>query len=158
MDKINVQEQFQEIIRSYQNLIFSICCNMTGDYFAAEDLTQETFLAAFRHFPAFDGKDIKSSVKRQIPSDKEVFETEADASYEPETHMLEHEIRTTLLERCGKLKPPYDTVARLYFYDEKKAEEIAAEQKKNVKTVQTQIYRARAMLRKLYEKERNVYE
>ncbi len=174
MDKINVQEQFQEIIRSYQNLIFSICCNMTGDYFAAEDLTQETFLAAFRHFPAFDGKDIKawlcriasnkcidylkSSVKRQIPSDKEVFETEADASFEPETHMLEHEIQTTLLERCGKLKPPYDTVARLYFYDEKKAEEIAAEQKKNVKTVQTQIYRARAMLRKLYEKERNVYE
>ena len=44
----------------------------------------------------------------------------------------------------------------LYFYDEKKAEEIAAEQGKNIKTIQTQIYRARAMLRKIYEKERRL--
>ena len=41
------------------------------------------------------------------------------------------------------------------YYDEKKAVEIAKERNENVKTVQTQIYRARDMLRKIYGKERS---
>ena len=76
----------------------------------------------------------------------------------PEECVLEQEARQSLFQRCGKLKTPYDTIARLYFYEEKKPEEIAKEQNKNVKTVQTQIYRARAMLRKIYEKERDLLE
>ena len=39
----------------YQNLIFSICYQMTGDYFAAEDLTQDTFVSAYRNLEQFDG-------------------------------------------------------------------------------------------------------
>lgn len=174
MEIINAQQQFTELIDSYQNLIFSICCKMTGDYFAAEDLTQETFLSAYRHLDSFTDTNekawlcriasnkcidyLKSASKRQIPSEQDVFEMAADSSFEPETHMLESEIKTTLFHRCSKLKPPYDVIARLYFYEEKKAEEIAAIQNKNIKTIQTQIYRARAMLKKLYEKERNAYE
>ena len=34
---------------SYQKLVFSICYKMTADYFAAEDLAQETFLSAYEH-------------------------------------------------------------------------------------------------------------
>lgn len=37
------QEPFTQMVHKYQNLVFSICVKMTGDYFAAEDLTQETF-------------------------------------------------------------------------------------------------------------------
>ena len=33
---------------------------MTKDYFTAEDLTQETFLSAFRHFKNFDGDNEKA--------------------------------------------------------------------------------------------------
>ena len=59
---------------------------MTGDYFAAEDLTQETFLSAFRHMDSFTGTNekawlcriasnkcidyLKSAGRRQIPSEK----------------------------------------------------------------------------------------
>ena len=39
------QEPFTQMVHKYQNLVFSICVKMTGDYFAAEDLTQETFLS-----------------------------------------------------------------------------------------------------------------
>lgn len=35
------QEPFTQMVHKYQNLVFSICVKMTGDYFAAEDLTQE---------------------------------------------------------------------------------------------------------------------
>ncbi|MCI8635103.1 MAG: sigma-70 family RNA polymerase sigma factor [Eubacterium sp.] len=174
MDKINEQQHLTELIDLYQNLIFSICCKMTGDYFAAEDLTQETFLSAYRHFDTFTGTNekawlcriasnkcidyLKSAAKRQIPSGEELFAERADLSPGPEERILEKETRTTLLTRCRKLKPPYDIIATLYFYEEKKADEIAREQNKNLKTVQTQIYRARAMLRKLYKKERTAYE
>ena len=41
----------------------------------------------------------------------------------------------------------------MYFCEEKKAEEIALVKKISVKTVQTQIYRARDMLREIYRKE-----
>lgn len=173
MDQINAKQRLTEFIDAYQNLIFSICCKMTGDYFAAEDLTQETFLSAFRHMDSFDGINekawlcriasnkcidyLKASGRRQIPSEDEVFEVRSDDSPGPEEQMLEQEIRTTLLKRCQSLKSPYHEIAVLYFYQEKKPEEIAAIQNKNLKTVQTQIYRARAMLRKLYEKERAAY-
>lgn len=174
VDQINAKQHLTELIDSYQNLIFSICCKMTGDYFAAEDLTQETFLSAFRHMDSFTGTNekawlcriasnkcidyLKSAGRRQIPSEDETFDTKSDEAPGPEEHMLEKEIQTTLLERCRSLKPPYNDIAVLYFCQEKKPEEIAASQNKNIKTVQTQIYRARAMLRKLYEKERAAYE
>ncbi len=166
------RQHLTKLIEQYQNLVFSICCKMTGDYFTAEDLAQETFLSAYRHLDTFTGTSekawlcriasnkcidyLKSAAKRQIPSEEDVFAACADHSPGPEECMLAQDARSTLLKRCKQLKPPYDTVAALYFYDEKKAEEIAAEQGKNIKTIQTQIYRARAMLRKIYEKERRL--
>lgn len=166
------QQYFTELVEQYQNLVFSICCKMTGNYFIAEDLAQETFISAYRHMGTFTGTNekawlcriasnkcidyLKSAAKRQIPSDDDVFASCADHSPGPEDRMLEQDIRATLLERCRQLKPPYSAIATLYFYEEKKADEIAREQGKNVKTIQTQIYRARAMLRKIYEKERSL--
>ena len=52
-----------------------------------------------------------------------------------------------------KLKEPYRQVALDYFYHEMDAGEMAEKRGKNLKTIQTQIYRAKAMLRKLYRKE-----
>lgn len=58
-----------------------------------------------------------------------------------------------LLAACKQLKPPYDKVARMHFYEERTAAEIAKITNNNVKTIQTQIYRAKAMLKKLLQKE-----
>ena len=72
----------------------------------------------------------------------------------PENVCLEEEVRQTLLDRCKSLKPPYDEIAKAYYYDEMEVSEIAAQRGMKLKTVQTQIYRARAMLRSLYGKEK----
>ena len=50
------------------------------------------------------------------------------------------------------LKPPYQEIALDYFYRELLPAEIAEKTGKNLKTVQTQIYRAKAMLQKNYLK------
>ena len=60
------QEPFTQMVHKYQNLVFSICVKMTGDYFAAEDLTQETFLSAYRHKEEFDGKNEKAWLCRKV--------------------------------------------------------------------------------------------
>ena len=71
----------------------------------------------------------------------------------PEDLCLEEEIKENLEKRCKSLKPPYDEIARDYYLLEKSVPEIAAERKMNGKSIQTQVYRARNMLRKLYGKE-----
>ena len=70
----------------------------------------------------------------------------------PEESLLETEVKRQLSERCKKLKTPYREIALDYFYSELSATEIAQNTGKPLKTVQTQIYRARALLQKSYRK------
>ena len=73
-------------------------------------------------------------------------------SQTPEEACLEKEVREELYHTCRSLKPPYDEIALDYYYHEMEAAEIAQKRNRNIKTVQTQIYRARGMLRKHYDK------
>ena len=158
------------LIDSYQHLIFSICYKMTADYFASEDLTQDTFLAAYSHLKEFDGRHekawlcriatnkcldyLRSAGRRSIPTEDAGMDETVTCESTPENAVLEEEVRKTLLHRCRSLKPPYDEIAKAYYYDEMDAAEIAMHKGMKLKTVQTQIYRARSMLRKMYGKER----
>lgn len=65
---------------------------------------------------------------------------------------MELEVKRQLSDRCNKLKTPYREIALDYFYSELSAAEIAENTGKNIKTVQTQIYRAKALLQKAYRK------
>lgn len=157
------------LIDQYQNLIFSICYQMTGDYFAAEDLTQETFLSAYRNLETFDGAYekawlcriaankctdyLKSAKRRTEPVDWDVISELPTEDSGPEEETYDSLVREQLLNQCRSLKPPYDTVAELYFYREESPEKIARKLNRNLKTVQTQIYRARSMLQKRYRRE-----
>lgn len=58
-----------------------------------------------------------------------------------------------MLKICEQIKPPYDKIAREHFYEEKSAREIAEESGKNLKTVQTQIYRAKALIKNRWKEE-----
>ncbi len=71
MEKIDLTENFIRLLNQYQNLVFSICLKLTGDYFAAEDLTQETFLSAYQHLEEFDGQAEKAWLCR-IASNKSI--------------------------------------------------------------------------------------
>ena len=189
-DTINREEQLSALIDSYQHLVFSICYKMTADYFASEDLTQETFLSVYRHLGEFDGRYekawvcriatnkcldyLQSAGRRSIPTADLGFqsargpdegtpsgkgagavgESMTAVQQTPESICLEKEVRETLLSRCRSLKPPYDEIAKAYYYDEMDAGEIARQRGAKKKTIQTQIYRARSMLRRMYEKEK----
>lgn len=163
------QSRLVEMMNVYEKLVFSICYKITGDYFIAEDLAQETFLSAYQRYDTFDGQNekawlcriatnksidyIKSAGTRIVPTQEDFFATLVQQREGPEEQCIEQEIKGRLYEYCKKLKPPYDEIARAYYLEEMTAAQIAEKKKMKVKSVQTQIYRARSMLQKLYGKE-----
>lgn len=163
------ERMLEEWIDTYDKLVFSICYKLTGDYFAAEDLAQETFLSAYEKYASFDGINekawicriatnksidyLRSAGRRIVPAEDSFFEGEAGMRGSPEEICLEEEIKRNLSEKCSLLKPPYDEVARDYYLYELSPGEIAKKRGENLKTIQTRIYRARDMLKKIYGKE-----
>jgi len=158
-------------IDTYQNLIFSICYKFTGNYFDAEDLTQDTFLSAYKNLSKFDGKNEKAWLARiatnkcldyqkraarsEVPTEEKFFAAQPqtpDMDNTCETACMQKLVMEELKRCCETLKPPYDEVAVKYFYQEMSIGEIAGMLGRNEKTVQTQVYRAKAMLRKQYGK------
>ena len=88
------------MIDQYDKLIFSICYKLTGDYFMAEDLMQETFLTAYQKYNTFDGNNekawlsriaanksidyLRSAGKRSVPVEDSFFEQEQQQRGSPE--------------------------------------------------------------------------
>ncbi len=146
-------------------MVFSLCYKMTQNYIEAEDMAQETFLSAYTNLSSFDGQHEKAWICRiavnkcldflrksrryTISETEELLLGLADRE-QVEDQVMQEEVRRELREACESLKEPYRTVALAYFCKEETAEEIAASLDKNVKTIQTQIYRARAKLQKIY--------
>jgi RNA polymerase sigma factor (sigma-70 family) len=166
-DKIDKEAYFNYLLDTYERLVYSICFKMTGNQFDAEDLTQETFLSVYKNLATFQrdyekawickiatnkGLDfLKSAKRRSEPKEDTYFEELKDNKESPEEAYLRRESKEYVYTVCQSLKSPYREVATEHFYREKTAKEIAKEQDKGIKTIQTQIYRAKAMIRKIME-------
>lgn len=162
--RIGTEEYFETLVCNYEKLVYSICLKMTDNPFDAQDLAQDTFLSAYKKLPEFDGTFekawitriatnkcldfLKSAARRSEPKEEEYFAQITDQEAGPEEECLRQEAKQYVLQVCAKLRPPYDEIARKHFYEEKSASEIAGETGKNIKTVQTQIYRAKALIKK----------
>ncbi len=166
-DKIDKEAYFNYLLDTYERLVYSICFKMTGNQFDAEDLAQETFLSVYKNLATFQrdyekawickiatnkGLDfLKSAKRRSEPKEDTYFEELKDNKESPEEAYLRRESKEYVYTVCQSLKSPYREVATEHFYREKTAKEIAEEQDKGIKTIQTQIYRAKAMIRKIME-------
>ena len=106
----------------------------------------------FRLTGSYPG-DFSLCVQTPYPTEDEFFLQLKTRGPTVEENILEQETKTQLLHYCRLLKEPYREIAILYFYDELGFEEIARKTGKNIKTVQTQVYRSKAMLKKFYQKE-----
>lgn len=164
------KEQFSQLVVRYERLVYTICFQLVRDTAAAEDLTQETFLSAWRALPRFDGQHEKAWLCRiaankctdflrrkklqLLPEGEEALLLVPDETPDPERQVLESEVQEALQSACETLKEPYRSAALAYFVEERSFQEIADDTGQNLKTVQTRVYRARAQLKKLLGKER----
>ncbi len=141
---------------------------MVGNYFDAQDMTQETFLSYYRAMDKFDGKNEKAFLtkiainkcidlqkrasQREKPSGDDVLEHYAPTVPPPEETILEEEVKKELQQACQSLRPPYCRIAYEYYCRGQTAAEIAEAEGKKLKTVQTQIARSRKMLQKILKR------
>ena len=165
--ELDIESYFSYLLKQYEKLVYSICYRTCGNPFDAQDLTQDTCLAVYKHLGTFDRQyerawicriasnkaiDYMKSKKRLEECKADEFFTEVvDPGEGPEDAYIQKETKELVLSVCEQLKSPYREVAYEHFYLEKPMTEIAKEQDTNLKTVQTRVYRARAQIRKLLE-------
>lgn len=138
----SIQTKRLEIaLEQYERLIFSICYRMVGDYFDAQDVTQETFLTYYKVLERFNGQNekafltkiatnkcldfLKQKRRKEMPSEDEVLESRAGTVSSPEERFLDEEIKGELQQACRDLKPPYGQVAYEFYCCDHTAREIA---------------------------------
>lgn len=160
---------FESAVNQYKNLVFSICYSAAGDYFDAEDLTQDTFLSAYKNFDGFDGKNmkawlakiasnkccdyLKSSARKSVPAEDEFFHTQADSATTPEDDIIGKEAENRLRQICESLKEPYRSTGLMYFIKGLSPSEIAQATGDVIKTTETRIYRTKGMVKRLWKEE-----
>ncbi len=170
MEDIDSKDNFIELIQRYRNLVFSICLKMTGDYFTAEDLAQDTFIAAYKHWDTFSGDDQKAwlcriasnkcidwhraTARRMIPTAEEDMPSDkAEQGDELFRTVANREVMEELKRCCEELLEPYRETAQMHFVEGMSAKQISERTGVGMNTVQTRIYRAREKLKVSYRKE-----
>ena len=161
-------EEFQIIVEQYQKLVFSICYQLTHDYHESQNLAQDTFLSAYTHIDtikkdhlkawlakiaANKAKDyLKSAYYRRISISEDIYEIEIGSTELTPVESYENKDGEGRIKNIVyALKEPYHKVAVLFFIEERTPEEIAGILERPEKTVRTQLYRARNILRKQLE-------
>ena len=97
---------FEQLIKDYEKLVFSICFSFAKNYFDAEDLAQETFISAYRSLQlgGFDGINpkawiskiavnkcknyLKSSQRKIYPTEDDVFSALQSTEDSPADYIL----------------------------------------------------------------------
>ncbi len=165
------EREFRSIIEKYEKLIFTICFQFVKDYQEAQNLTQETFISAYTHIDSCNietikpwlsriatnkAKDyLKSAYNRRVVLGNDDSEEVSAVSILPlpETLVLAKEGVENIKEYILNMKEPYYKVSVMYFLEEKSIDEISTILKRPKKTVQTQIFRAKNILKEYIDKE-----
>jgi len=165
-------EAFEELVRRYQNRIYSLAYRMTGDNVEAYDLTQEAFLRSYAALPSFNPdlrfapwlyriatnlciNFLQSSRVRKGGADPDLALQMPDRGKQPDSLYEEKEQRHRIHQAILNLPAKYRAVVILRHLQDRTYEEIAAILDLPLNTVRTHLFRARELLRRrLYEPER----
>lgn len=157
-------EQFKLIVKQYEKLVFSICLQFTRNYHEAENLTQETFLSAFKYIDGCDSEKYKQWLTRiasnkardwlksayiqhvELASEDGETEQRPDTTPLPEDSLLTSEGIEEIKMAVLDLKEPYKKVSVMFFLEEKDYDQISKQLCRPKKTVQTQVLRAKSIL------------
>jgi RNA polymerase sigma-70 factor, ECF subfamily len=156
-------DAFARLVERNQAGIYNLALRMTRDPEEAVDMTQETFLRAWRSLPGFRAEAKFSTwlyriaynvclsrriVHRSTLADPSAAETvPVPEREEPPAIVLRQERREGVVAAMNTLAPAYRLVLDLYYWRECTYEEIASILDLPMGTVKTHLFRAKAALR-----------
>jgi len=167
---------FELLVERYSDDIYALTYRLTNDREEAADLTQETFLRAFRHVGSFRGdanlrtwlfriainesrnrfrwwmrrrRNVTSSIDAVIgDTDITIADTLADNGSSPEENAVRSERESALMTALAQLKPIFREAIVLADIEGLSYEECALAAGVNVGTIKSRISRGRDELRR----------
>jgi RNA polymerase sigma-70 factor (ECF subfamily) len=170
---MNKENNFEQFMRNYQNMVFTTALRLTANEAEAKDISQEVFLKAFERFaelhasPTVGGwlKTVTTNLSlnhitryrrrwtffSELVSDDSEHDQPAFDIAAPEMtgdHLNEADQRRVLEEALFKLPPAQRIPLVLYHFENKTYEEIAASLRISISKVKTDIFRGREALKR----------
>jgi len=166
------QEAFSEIVKRYQNKIYSYASRLVGNRDEAEDLTQEVFIKVYKNLYGFDIKRKFSSWIYRIAHNESVNHIKKRSYFKilsieqndflkntmsSTENLIEEIIQKESSEKIRKLLDKisfkYKEVLVLRYFEEKSYEEMSDILRIPTNTVGTLINRAKGQLEQIVKKE-----
>jgi RNA polymerase sigma-70 factor (ECF subfamily) len=162
---------FEELVNRYENKIFRLTKNITGNQEDAEDAMQEAFLKAYTHLQGFQGdsrfytwlvriaanealmrlrrrRPGQFSLDEPLQGDTDLMPRELeDWRPSPERQYADTEMQQLLAEAVEKLEPEYRIVLILRDVEELSTQDTAEVLGISVAAVKSRLLRARLKLR-----------
>ncbi|UOQ48767.1 sigma-70 family RNA polymerase sigma factor [Gracilibacillus caseinilyticus] len=158
-------DEFKQLYIKYEKQIYRYLFFLSGNKFIAEELTQETFLRAFKSIYSFKGRSKLSTwlfqiakytfynylkkhknVNVQSAADISALENDLSNKETPEDIYLKKENAMNLLTAIKKLKKPQQDVVILRLYSELSFKEIGEIMNQSDKWARVNFYRAKNRL------------
>jgi len=171
-DEVSLIESFDEIVAENENKIFNTIFSFVGDYDDALDLTQETFICAFRNISKFRQEASVSTwlytiainiCKKNYNKKKRILSIFSDSIDNPDNNgyinaqslqeqsidekMEINEEQSLIQQEISSLPKRYKTVIILKYLQDLSYEEIADIVGCNVGTVKSRLSRAKDKLK-----------
>lgn len=163
------QQAFALLVSQYQTQVYNLAWRYLGEAEDAKDATQEAFIKVYHALPKYQGQAKFSTwlyrivantcidcLRRRRPhlsldaprseDDDAGWEFAADEP-NPEQQVERQELRTMVQSQVESLPPKYRMVVTLYHLQGMSYQEISQVLDLPVRTVETQLYRAKGMLR-----------
>jgi len=161
-------QAFNDLVERYERLVYNVVLRMMGDSAAAEDVTQDTFVSAYKAIGKFRGGSFKAWLlriatnncrdrfrsahrSRSISLDALMLQSEspslADDSESPEDYALRRELGQALNEGLRSLPQDQRLIVVLCDIQELSYEEASEAAGCSLGTVKSRLNRGRTRLR-----------
>lgn len=165
------QQAYAEIVKRYQNFVFTIALRYAPNREDAEEIAQDCFIKAYRSLADFRGESKFSTwlytivtttcltflrkKKLEVHSldNEKVFEMAENQDSGMNANQVEQKSRVSMVNRAIALLSPDDAqIITLFYKGEQSLEEIAQIMHMEANTVKVRLHRARARLKEKMEK------